>query len=209
MAAHRYWKLDNLQTADTGNYVAGAACLLRQTIGGADEIPIASVSSPYYADPPAVLYDGNPLSWWASQAAPRFVAFDYGSPISVAEILWQNRPDYVPQGCLGGDLLYSDTSLSGPWLPAGNFTFSAWTSAGETQTTAVVPIPPGISISEQSGYAALLSNNPGVQVSEQAAYAALRPPSGLFLSEQAAYVVLLAPSGPTGPRRQPLPVGGF
>lgn len=197
MTAHRYWRLMDMATADGAGYVAGAECYLRQTVGGTNEIPVASTSSAYYADPPAVLYDGNPLSWWASLAVPRFVAFDYGAAITPVEMLWRNRPDYVPQGLMGCTLQWSDTGLSGPWVDYADVTFSTWSAAGEVQTAAITFIP-GERISEQTAYVPLAAP-PGEGVSEQSAYAVLGGPPGMALSEQTAYVVLVASSGPPPP----------
>lgn len=201
MPAHRYWMIGEMTSVGSGGYVAGAECYIRQTVGGSNEVPIASTSSAPYSDPASVLYDGNPATWWASNSNPIFVAFDYGSPINFAEMMWQARPDEHSQGLLTANIYYSDTSLSGPWLPAGSVTFASWTADGEVQVVALTPIPPGISVSDQSGYAAMQGPN-GFNVSEQSGYVSMKGPNGFNVSEQAAYVVLIYGAPPPADNRR-------
>lgn len=204
MFPHRFWKLSVMTTGDTGGsgYVAGAEAYLRQTVGGANEIPVASASSPQYSSPASVLYDGDPSTWWASNSSPRFVAFDYGAsnPITPVELMWQNRPDYVPQGLLTATIQWSDSSIAGPWNDYATVTFADWTAAGEIQTAelALIPVDPGEAVSELSGFVAMTAP-PGQQVSELSAFVALQPPAGMAVSELSAYVAIVVAATPPPP----------
>lgn len=187
MAAHRYWRLDSF-TGGAGGYISGAEAYLRQTVGGTNEVPTASSGSTPYSSSQTVLYDGDPATWWATNAAGWFVAFDYGANIDPVELFWQNRPDYGIQSPTGMTLSWSDTGLTGPWTVKSYFSFgSSWSTNGQTQTVSTL-LPPGERVTEQHGYAALLSS--GEFVTEQHGFAVLQN-FGQFVTEQHGYAVLV------------------
>lgn len=195
---HRYWRLNNLNP-QADSYVAGAEAYLRQSTGGTNEIPVASTSSTSYSLPPSVLYDGDPSTWWASNAVPRFVAFDYGADITPAELMWESRPDGFPQQApASGTLQWSDVGLSGPWYDWCDFTFPTWAGSSQIQTAALTAPPPGEAVSELSAFVAMTAP-PGQQVSELSAFVALQPPPGMAVSELSAYVAIVVAATPPPP----------
>lgn len=144
MAAHAYWKLDNLNTAGTppGNAISMAECYIRQTVGGANEIPIAfATSSVFGGFTGALTYDLNPATIWAGATGnvPAWISFQYAAPITCAELYMQARGDSSPfegQTPTSGNIYFSDDGIT--WTLYKPLAFSAW-SLGGIQTYTVPP----------------------------------------------------------------------
>ena len=201
MAAHLYWKIGDLTSPAAMGYLAGAEAYLRQSTGGANEIPIGSTASRSYASPPSVLYDGDPSTWWASNGSSDtdpYVAFQYPTAIDAIELLWLSRSDAGNQAPLSANIYYSDTGLTGPWALVGSVAFSTW-SNGNTQTSEVEVAPPSLKVSEQSAQFAF--TQPGAIVTEQSAQFAFTQP-GAIVTEQSAYVAMMMPPPPVILRRR-------
>lgn len=91
MTAHRYWALLVTARPGTGNGVAIAEVAMRATSGGAN---IATGGTAGGVDnvghPPAQAFDGNTATEWRNGATgglPVRLSYDFGSPVSVAEVV--------------------------------------------------------------------------------------------------------------------------
>lgn len=194
MTAHSFWKFGDL-VATSGGFFAIAEMYLRQSIGGADEIPtstgaFSSFGAPYTPDKacdlnPATLYSAN------GSGPSEYIAFGYASPINAVEIYMQARADVVNTNIQSGNLYYSDTSITGPWTLFAPFSVSPWTTTGQIQT---YDFPTDeVLVAAQSAFVPLLPITDNVKVSAQSAFVPMLAQS-VKVASQAAFVAMLAPA---------------
>lgn len=137
---HRYWRLDALQnqTGTPGSFNQLCEFYFRQTVGGANEIPVAGLAGSTWSGANSIdkAYDGDSATFWMQNFgnAP-WVAFDFGAAITPEELYLQaSTGDIFARSLRTATLYYSDTSINGPWTYAFGVAFSAWSADGQIQT---------------------------------------------------------------------------
>lgn len=137
---HRYWRLDALQnqTATPSGFNQLCEFYFRQTVGGANEVPVAGLAGSTWSGANSIdkAYDGNSATYWMQNFgdAP-WVAFDFGAAITPEELYLQaSTGDNFNRSLRTAVLSYSDTSINGPWAYAFGVAFPAWTADGQIQT---------------------------------------------------------------------------
>lgn len=96
MAAHRHWALLLTARAGAGNGVGVAEVEMRATAGGADQCSggvAGGVNN--VGKPPANAFDDNDATIWHNGATggdAAMLSYDFGSPVTVAEVMVRNAP---------------------------------------------------------------------------------------------------------------------
>jgi hypothetical protein len=138
--AHPYWKLSGtgLNAANGNQYCCFSEFYIHQTIGGADEIPIASTNTATYGgDGADQLYDGNINTIVAFDSAVtghvNEAVFQYAAPIYAREIIITGENATSSQrGPTSFDLSYSDDGVTFTVLTT--ITIGSWTSNAQVKT---------------------------------------------------------------------------
>lgn len=151
MTAHRYWRLNNMQSA-AGSFTQLCEFYLRETYGGANKIPTASSDLNHYngLTTAAASYDGDSstfyMQYFGDGNPNLWVAYDYGVGISPVEMyLKASTGDTVSRTMTTCTLQYSDTGLGGPWTDFKLTGFgSAWTVDGQVQAQDLFAKTPNI-----------------------------------------------------------------
>lgn len=98
MGAYRYWRLRLRSLAS--EYVVVAEAVFRTSAGGAQQATsgMMSASSSYSTKPPSAAVDGNSTTEWHPDTGGggrqlHWLRADFGSPVTLVEILLQSRTD--------------------------------------------------------------------------------------------------------------------
>lgn len=144
---YRYWRVRLDAGGVFGNVQALARVQLRSTIGGANIAGDATVtaSTTLSGHPATNVQDADASTYWASTQAGngwnQWLAFDFGTPVKVAEIALTARntgSDHL-QATLAGALEYSADGST--WKVAFPFHATANYTSGSTQTFSAPPAP--------------------------------------------------------------------
>lgn len=151
MAAHRFWRLMHIFNDPAVGFANLCEFYLRQSPGGANEVPVASAASSQYlpAFGPEKSYDGDNTTCWrqffGDENPDCWVSYDYGAPIDPVEMYQQspNGGGLDTQASKTFDLQYSDVSLTGPWTTWKSTGFAdPWLTGGQIQVQDLtVPTP--------------------------------------------------------------------
>lgn len=140
--SHRYWRL--YITANNGDTYTGFGEMeLRATVSGADLTTPAgaiSASSSYVANPVTFAIDNDNTSAWFNNgvALPAWVAYDFGSGVTVGELMLYMRSGDVTiknRYPVNFQLQHSDNNST--WTDALTVAGVVWSSGPETKTWTV------------------------------------------------------------------------
>jgi hypothetical protein len=133
----RYWRFFVTQL-DGGGSAHSCAELQFRSVPGGPSIATggtAAASSVFGSLVPSFAFDGNPSTIWGGASGtgvPAWLSYDFGSPVSVAEVAYTGRSD----GLFGQyprdfEIQYSsdDTNWTTLWSVAGE----TWLDAGATR----------------------------------------------------------------------------
>jgi len=144
----RYWRVLISETRTTSSFffAAIAEIEMRATAGGADQTGsgTALASSEVSNTAADQAFDNSPSTRWASgdsQPAPQWIAYDFGSAVSVAQITIQSGDNAIraARAPRSFEVQYSDDGAD--WNTATSFTDeSAW-AVSEVRAYSVVPGP--------------------------------------------------------------------
>ena len=145
MAAHRYWRINILTTAQ--GYVGMYEMELRDTPGGADRTTpggtITAQSSVGGWAPSQLIDNNNALGWASSNPAPQWVVFDFGAGNSfdIVELYILPRSDSSlwTQAPSSFDWQWSDDGNN--WFTATTKTGITWSSAAAQTFNVAAPTP--------------------------------------------------------------------
>lgn len=147
MAAHRYWRIYITATAG-GGYIELSEVQWRATIGGANIATGGTASASSYNDggsTAAHAFDATGGTRWATaggSAAPSWLAYDFGSPVSIAELAVRNAenpPSGNPTGNSPGAFRIEYSDNGADWVDSGfQWSGQTWSAAGETKTYVMV-----------------------------------------------------------------------
>lgn len=142
LVSARYWRIRTLDNQSLGSTAAAssAGIEMRSLIGGTN-IATGGTASASNSNSGAAsnAFDGNPTTNWITgnfSYGTHWIAYDFGSPVSVVEIVYSKRSDsFGPnEAPLYGDVQYSSDNTN--WFTSWPFFSSTlWTGSGtQTQT---------------------------------------------------------------------------
>jgi hypothetical protein len=110
-----------------------------RSVAGGPSIAVggtASANSVFGSLVPAQAFDGNPSTIWggaSGSSVPAWLAYDFGSPVSIVEVAYTGRPD----GLFGQyprdfSIQHSDDD-GASWTTLWSVSGQSWTVAGETR----------------------------------------------------------------------------
>lgn len=141
----RYWRIFITETRTTSDtiFASIAEIELRATAGGADQTGSGTAyASSQTTNTASGAFDNNPATWWSSgsnESAPQWIAYDFGSAVSVAQITIQsgNTAALAARAPRSFEVQYSDDGST--WETAVSFSNeSAW-ATGEVRAYSVIP----------------------------------------------------------------------
>lgn len=126
---HRYWRLI-FNTTDGGGAFAGQQCQFRTSHGGANAATggTAAASSTFSGTSVTNLFANSGI--WSSTgngaSTPEWVSYDFGSGVTIVEVLWESRNDsFYNQAPRAFVCQYSDDNTN--WSDAFWGTNAGWT----------------------------------------------------------------------------------
>lgn len=143
-ASARYWRILISETRTTPNFFASIAEIeMRATAGGADQAGSGTAyASSETTSTASQAFDNNPATWWTSdsnESAPQWIAYDFGSAVSVAQITIQavNNVTAAARSPRSFEVQYSDDGAD--WDTAASFTNEPEWAVSEVRAFSVVP----------------------------------------------------------------------